>query len=415
MAQLAIDGGTPVRTQPFPVRLLVGEEEIESLHALLQRERTQGGGFDRYGGEQVDAYEREFAAYHGVRFATATSSGTAAVHTALAALRLDIAQEVISAPITDPGGVAPILWNNCIPIFADAVASTMNMDPTSVAERVTERTRAIIVTHLAGQPADLDPIMAIARERRIPVIEDCSQAHAAVYSGKLVGTFGDLAAFSLMGGKHHTAGGQGGMVITNNEELYWNAKRFADRGKPFHSTERKNLFLGLNYRMTEIEAAIGRVQLRKLDRVVAQRRTMAALLADYISGLHAIRMGTIIPGAVSSYWLLLLHVNADALSVTKEQVARALVGEGIPVDAHYDWIVYESPWFRQRATYGASGCPWVCPFYGRDVHYEGTCPGAREAIDAHMVLHWHEGFTPREVVDIAEALHKVDAAYGLRQ
>jgi perosamine synthetase len=159
MSTLAIDGGFPVRSEPFPQRLLIGEEEIDALHALLEKERTQGGGFDRYGGEHVDAYEREFARYHRVAYATATSSGTAAVHAALGALRLDIACEVISSPITDPGGVAPILWNNNIPVFADVNPQTMNADPDSISERISERTRAIIVTHLAGQPVDMDPVM----------------------------------------------------------------------------------------------------------------------------------------------------------------------------------------------------------------------------------------------------------------
>lgn len=411
MSTLAIEGGTPVRTEPFPRRILIGEEEIEALHNLLEKERAQGGGLDRYGGEHVDAYEREFAAYHGVAYATATSSGTAAVHAALGALRLEIAQEIISSPITDPGGVAPILWNNCIPIFADASAETMNIDPASVAERITDRTRAIIVTHLAGQPADMDPILEVARAHHLPVIEDCSQAHAALYKGRKVGTMGDMGVFSLMGGKHHSAGGQGGMVITNNEAYYWDAKRFADRGKPFNSPERKNLFLGLNYRMTELEAAMGRCQLQKLDRVVQRRRDLAGALAKGIAGLRSVRPCTVIPGAVSSYWLYLLRVDTTKLTVSKEQFARAVAAEGIPVDPHYDWIVYETPWFRERANYGVSGCPWTCPYYGKEVIYEGSCPNARRAIDAHMVIHWHEGYSVDEIGAIAEALRKVEAAY----
>jgi len=411
MSRLAIDGGTPLRTEPFPRRVLIGDEEIEALHALLEKERKSGGGFDRYGGEQVDAYEREFAAYHDVAYATATSSGTAAVHAALAALRPDIAQEIISSPITDPGAVAPILWQSCIPIFADADPETMNADPASVAERVTDRTRAVIVAHIAGQPVDMDPIMEVAHAHNIPVIEDCSQAHAATYKGRLVGTMGDIGVFSLMGGKHHTAGGQGGMVITNNEQVYWNAKRFADRGKPFNSTERRNLFLGLNYRMTEIEAVIGRIQLRKLQDIVTRRRALAAELGERIADLRAVRMGTIIPSAVSSYWLLLLHADPSVLTVSKEQFAKACAAEGAPIDPHYDWIIYETPWIRQRANYGASGCPWTCPYYGKEVQYEGSCPNARRAIDAHMVVYWHEGYTSREIEDIARILHKVEAAY----
>ena len=217
---------------------------------------------------------------------------------------------------------------------------------------------------------------------------------------------------AAIGGKHHTAGGQGGMVVTNNEEYYWNAKRFADRGKPFNSQEKKNLFLGLNYRMTELEAAIGREQLKKLDGVLAQRRRLAAQLAERMADLRAVRLGKVIPGAVSSYWLMLLAVDTERLTVSKEQFARAVAAEGAPVDPHYDWILYETPWIRERANYGASGCPWNCPYYGREVHYEGSCPNARVAVDRHMVLYWHEGYTPRELDDIAAALHKVERAYA---
>ena len=411
MGTLAIDGGAPVRATPFPPRTLIGEEEIDAVHALLEKERTRGGGLDRYGGEHVDAYEWEFAAYHGVPFATAVSSGTAAVHAALSALRLDIAQEVISSPITDPGGVAPILWNNCIPIFADADPETMNMSPASLAERITDRTGAVIVTHLAGQPADMDPILETARAHGLPVIEDCSQAHGARYKGRLVGTMGDLAAFSLMGGKHHTSGGQGGMVITCDEDLYWQAKRFADRGKPFHAEEPTNLFLGLNYRMSELEAVIGRTQLGKLDGVLARRRALVAELGARIADLEAIRLGRIIEGAESSYWFILVRVDEERLRVPKAAVARALAAEGIPVDAAYDHIVAEQGWIRRRATYGASGCPWTCPLYGREVRYEGTLPGARQAIERHMVLRLHEGCGEAEVADVAEAFRRVEGAY----
>ena len=410
MPSLAIEGGTPVRTSPFPPRVLVGPEEIDAVHALLEKERTTGGGFDRYGGEHVEAYEREFAAYHDVGFATAVSSGTAAVHTALSALRLDIAQEVISSPVTDPGGVAPILWNNCIPVFADADPDTMNISAESIAERVTDRTRAVIVTHLAGQPADMDPIMEVARAQGLMVIEDCSQAHGALYKGRLVGTRGDLAAFSLMGGKHHTSGGQGGMVITNDEGIYWQAKRFADRGKPFNSIATSNLFLGLNYRMSELEAVIGRVQLRKLDAVLARRRGLVEALRTRISDLAAFRLGRIIDGAVSSYWFILVRVDAEALTVRKEDVARALAAEGVPCDVSYDHIVAEGDWVRHRATYGTSGCPWTCPLYGREISYEGRLPNARLAIDRHLVLRLHEGCTMQEVADMADALRKVESA-----
>lgn len=411
MEKLAIEGGKPICSEPFPARSLIGDEEINAVMELLQEAKTRGTAFDRYGGTHVDAYEREFAEYHGVPFATATSAGTSAIHAAIGALRLDICQEIITPPITDPGGVAPILWNNCIPIFADVDPETFNLDPKSVAERITERTRAIIVTHLAGQPADVDPIMELARQHNIVVIEDCAQAHDAVYKGHKVGTIGHMAAFSLMSGKHHTAGGQGGMLITRDEEIFWNAKRFADRGKPFNSTQTRNLFLGNNYRMTELEAVIGRMQLRKLSSIVETRRRFVGQLTERMQDMEAVRPGKIIEGAVSSYWFMFVYVDESKLKVGKNQFAQAVATEGVPVGASYDFIMYETPWIRDRQCYGQSGCPWTCPFYGREVKYEGSCPNARKAVDTHMVVSVNECFTEREADYLSKALHKVEAAY----
>jgi dTDP-4-amino-4,6-dideoxygalactose transaminase len=409
--RLAVDGGAPVRAEPMPRRIVVGEDERRAVMALFDREMSQGGGFDRYGGTEVDAYEREFAAYLGTRYATAVSSGTAAIHSALGALRPEPGQEVICAPITDPGAVMPVVWLNCVPVFADVDPDTFNLDPRSVAERFTERTCAIVVTHLTGQPADMDPILEIARRHGRPVIEDCAQAHGATYRGQKVGGIGRIGAFSLMGGKHTNAGGQGGMVVTDDEELYWNAKRFADRGKPFNSAERHGLFLGLNYRMTELEAAIGRVQLTKLDRVVGRRRALVAALAERIRGLEAVRLGRVADGAEHVYWFVLLKVDAARLRVSKDEFARAVAAEGMPVRPSYDFVIYEAPWVRDRQTFGRSGWPWTRTPEGRAMRYEGSCPNARRAIETHMVLDMHEGFGEREVEEIAAALGKVERAY----
>ena len=409
--KLAVDGGSKVREEPFPARIQIDEREIEAVLRLLRHVAEAGGAFDRYGGTEVDAYEQEFAQHFGAKYGTSASSGTAAIHTALGALRLDIGSEVISAPITDPGAVAPILWNNCIPVFADADPETFNMDPKSVEERISERTKAIIACHLAGQPADMDAIMDIARRHNLVVIEDCAQAHEAEYKGRKVGSIGHLAAFSLMSGKHSTAGGQGGMVLTYDEELYWDAKRFADRGKPFNSTEPTNLFLGMNYRMTELEATIGRVQLQKLPETVARRQQVVAMLQERIADLKAIRLGKVIEDVKPAYWFLFLRVYPEQLSVPKAQVAAALQAEGMPVGAAYDALVPDQLWIRERRSYGDSRCPWICPYYGKEISYEGAVPNARKAIENHMMLSVHECFTEKECDDIAKALRKVEKAY----
>ncbi len=409
--QLAIDGGPPVRTDPMPPRLVIGGEERNAVLALLDREMTQGGGFDRYSGTEVDSFEREFADHIGVGFATATSSGTAAIHSALGALRLEPNQEVISPPITDQGAVMPIVWQQCIPVFADVNPDTFNLDPRSVASRITERTRAIIVTHLAGQPADIDPILAIARQHNLVVIEDCAQAHDAVSHGRIVGGIGHVGAFSLMSGKHTVAGGQGGMVVSNDEELIWNAKRFADRGKPFNSSERRSIFLGLNYRMTELEAAIGRVQLRKLPSLVKRRRALVAQLGERIAELSTVKLGKVIEGAESSYWFLFLKVDVSQLTVTKDQFAEAVRAEGLAVAPSYDHVVYDAPWLRDRQTFGQSGLPWSAAPRATADGDDDPCPNARTAISTHMMVSLHEGWTEQEIEDLATALRKVELAY----
>jgi len=285
------------------------------------------------------------------------------------------------------------------------------MDAASVRERVTDKTRAIITGHIAGQPCDLDPIMEIAQQHGLYVIEDCAQAHDAEYKGKKAGSIGHLSAYSLMSGKHSTAGGQGGMVLTNDEELYWNAKRFADRGKPFNADGHSNLFLGQNYRMTELEAAIGRVQLQKLPEIVGNRRRAVARIAAGIADLEAVRLGKVIEGAVSAYWFVLAKVDESKLTVSKAQFAAAAAAEGAPCGASYEAIVLEQEWIRERQTYGKSQCPWICPLYGRDIKYEGSCPNARLAVDRHIMLSVHECYADQDADDIAAALRKVEAAY----
>jgi len=298
-----------------------------------------------------------------------------------------------------------------VPVFADVDPETFNLDPESVAARVTERTRAIIVTHLAGQPANLEPILAIARDHNLTVIEDCAQAHDARYRDQLVGGIGHIGTFSLMSGKHTVAGGQGGMLVTSNEEIYWNAKRFADRGKPFNSTETRNVCLGLNYRMTELGATVGRVQLRRLPRTVQRRREVVAQLKERIADLGTVRPGTIIESAESSYWFLFLKVDETRLTVSKDRFAEAVRAEGLPVAASYDYMVYDAPWWHDRQTFGSSGYPFDRTMAEQPNGDPEVCPQARKAIRSHMVAFLHEGWTDREIDDLALALRKVERSY----
>ena len=411
MDKLAVEGGKPVREKPFPPRILFDEKEKEAVLELIEKMMTGPEVIDLYGtGPEVEAYKQEFATFFGVRFATPTTSGTAAIHAALGSLRLEPGTEVITSPITDPGTVAPILMQNCIPVFADVDYDTLNITAASIEKMITEKTRVLIPVHLAGQPCDMNPIMELARQHNLTVIEDCAQAHGVKYKGKYVGTIGHLGVFSLMAGKHTTSGGQGGMVITNDEKLYWNAKRFADRGKPFNSDDPTNLFLGLNYRMTELQAVIGRVQLGKLKSRVEKRQMILRKLQEAMTELKAFRLWKIIDEAEPNPWFCFIHYDSARMKIGKEQCAQAIAAEGVPVGAHYTTVMYEQTWIRDKNTYGNSHCPWSCPL-GRNVDYRGSCPNAERALRDYMTLRIHEGWGEKEIEDTVAALRKIERHY----
>lgn len=398
--------------RPFPPRIIFDKREKQAALRVIEKTMKGNEAIDLFGqGPEVEAYKREFASYFGVRYATAVNSGTGAIHAALGALRLEPGSEVITSPISDPGTVAPILMQNCIPIFADVEYDTLNISPKSIKEKISKRTKVIIPVHLAGQPCDMDPIMKLARKHKLFVIEDCAQAHGAKYKGRYGGTIGHMGVFSLMGGKHHTSGGQGGMVITNNKDLYWNAKRFADRGKPFNSKEGSNLFLGLNYRMTELEAAIGRVQLRKLKGIISKRQKIVEKLRKSMANLKAIRLWKIIDHIEPAYWRCFFHFDKTRLKVSKERFVKALNAQGIPIGLKYTDVFYKQYWIKNRKTYGDSECPWSCPFYNKKINYTNSCPQAEKAVEDHMVLFIHEGWGEKEIEDTVKVLVKVEKHY----
>lgn len=224
LEELAINGGPRVRTKPFPGRGLLGPEEKAAVDALFDEAIASGSAFG-YNGPTEEAYCKEFAEFMGGGYVDAVNSGTTAVYVALRALNIEPFTEVIVSCLTDPGGMMPIVMMNCIPIIADTEPGSYNTGPKEVEELISPLTSAILVAHIGGEPVDMEGIMAIARKHNIPVVEDCAQAHGAKLNGKLVGTFGDVAAFSTMFGKHHCTGGQGGLVYTRDERLYYEARR----------------------------------------------------------------------------------------------------------------------------------------------------------------------------------------------
>lgn len=411
--KLAIEGGEPVRRDPWPRRVQFGEEELNAVAEVVRDSMRDSGKLWRKGGTRTEEFEAEFAKFYGSKHAAASSSGTASIHLAIAACMLEPGSEVITSPITDVGTVTPILFQNLVPVFADVDPETLNIDPEAVARSVTEKTRAIVVVHLSGLLCDMDPIMELTEKHNLIVIEDCAQAHAAAYKGRMAGTMGDLGCFSLMVGKHMTSGGEGGMTITDNEELWRNAMMFArNMFTPWTTIRFDILFPVLNYRMTELQAAIGLVQLRKLPRIVAQRRRLCNRLAKSISHLETVRPAKVLKGTKPSYWFFMLHLNADSVTVDVDKFAEALRMEGIPFGAKYTGApMYEYQFLKTRRTYGTSQCPWVCNLYGKTINYANSCPNAEKALGTVLTINVHESCTEREIEDTVKALEKVEANY----
>ncbi len=411
MTKLAIDGGSKTRNRPMPSRGLIGAEEKAAAMKLFDEAIASGNAFG-YNGACEQAYEKEFAALLGGGFADAVNSGTNAVFCALGALQLDALSEVIVPPITDPGGVMPVVMLGCIPVVADADPRSYNTSAEQIEPLVTERTRAILVAHIAGDLVDLDPIMALAEKHGLYVLEDCAQSHGAIYKGRPAGTTGHIAAFSTMSGKHHCTGGQGGVVYTRDEKLHWQGKRFADRGKPFDLEDAGgNVVAGLNCNLNDLSAAIGAVQLKRLSRIVAARVRVGNAVRDGLEDNPAIRVGWQVPDSQSSYWFLRLTVEPAALRVDKAMFCAALGAEGIPVTAAYRAIPAEQPWFRNKRVFGNSGFPWNCSDYRGPKKPQCRIENAIQAVRTNFNIAMHEKYGEEEIRDILAAIEKVTAAY----
>jgi len=417
MEQLAKDGGTPVRQAPFPgcgdiSGRTVGEEEIANLTAVIK-----SGKLFRHGGVFVERLEADFAAMLGVKHAVACTSGTAALHLAIAAVNPDPGDEIITAPITDMGTIAPIIMQNAIPVFADLEPDTFTLDPASIEANITPRTRAIIPVHLFGQPADMDAIIALAHKHGIKVIEDCCQAYLAEYKGKLVGTIGDIAAFSLQQSKHVTTG-DGGITVTNDDELGQHARLFMDKGWARGGEVRDYLYLGINYRMNELTGAVASAQMGKLPEVVANRRRTARMLTKMLLEQAP---GVIPPrereGCQHSYWQYPFMIDEQVLGASPREFADAVAAEGIPVGVGYiGRPSYMWAPIREGITYGSSHCPFDCPRASRRMVYrEQDCPNTLEILRKITIIYWSEAFSDQDVADIAAGIGKVARHYAARK
>lgn len=371
----------------------IGAEELAAVSRVLQ-----SGMLSSVWGTEVRALEREMADRHGVSHAVAASSGTAALHLAVAGVAPDPGDEIITSPITDFGTVAPILAQNAVPVFADVDPYTGNLDPAAVAAAIGPRTRAILAVHLFGAAADL---RAVAAAAGVPLIEDCAQAWLSRYpDGTLAGTAGAIGCFSLQQWKHITCG-DGGLAITDDPVLARRMRLFADKGWP-RDDARRHVSLGLNYRMTELAGAVARAQLAKLPGVLADRRRTARRLVDTLADLPGVHL----PADVDAHAWWLFPIVLDP-PLTNHEVAGKLAAAGIPARAGYlQQPLHCAPALTEAPVYGASRFPLTVPPADRLPAYgPGAFPVAERMIERTLlVVDWNERYTDAHVDEIAQAV-----------
>jgi len=401
--RLASEGGIRSMDTWFSQDLRIGLSEMANLVRVVRRKRPSAS--DRV---EVCAFEDEFRNFLECPHVVACMSGTSAFHCALGALNVNPCDEIITTPLAEIDVVLAILWSNCIPIFADVDAQTGNVTAQSIARKITPKTRAAIVTHFLGRPADIDSICSLLRERRIAVIEDCSQALGARYRGKPVGTFGDLGCFSF-GASSPMTRGEGGVLVARLRDRAERAALFADKGGDGEGGPR-HVFLGMNCRMTELQAAVLRSQLRRLPERVERRHRTAIQLARRLRSIPGMILPTGLLDHKPLWWMLNFRVDETILGVSTDEFCESLLVEGVRAVRHYvPGPVFHAEMLNTQSTYGTSRYPfsataWKAPNLD-------DYPGFLEFHRRQLYLPWSDRVRGWHIEAIAGAVRKVANHY----
>lgn len=413
---LAIFGGKPVRNRPFPAYPVLGKEEEKAVVNVIKSGRLSTFAASRgkffLGGAKIQEFEKMFADYHNVKYAICVNSATAGLHVALAACGIGPGDEVIVPPYTFTATATSVLMHNAIPVFADIELSTYCIDPEDIEKKITRFTKAIVPVHLLGHPAEMEKIMNLARKYKLKVIEDNAQSPGARYKNKLTGTIGDMGVFSFQETKN-LAIGEGGMIITNNKELAERSRMLRNHGEAVIEGQSRNYLsniVGWNYRMTEVEAAIGIEQLRKFDALTNKRIKLAQYLRKGLTGMLGINISAVKPYVSHVFHVVALEYDENIVGVNRATFVKALIKEGIPVTMGYPRPLYENPIFKNKVGYGIKGCPFKCAFYKGKVEYKkGLCPITENLCNkkAIWIFVARPPATLEDMDDIIKGFHKV--------
>jgi dTDP-4-amino-4,6-dideoxygalactose transaminase len=398
MPPLALLGGPPVRTKPFTAWPIFGDAEEQRLLRTLR-----SGHWGRLNGTEVAEFERRFAAMHGCRHGIAVANGTVALRIALLAAGIRADDEVIVPPYTFVSTASAVVEANAIPVFADIDLETFNLDPAAVAAAITPRTRAIIPVHFAGQPADMEAILTLARARALIVIEDAAHAHGAKYGDRPAGSLGNMAAFSFQSSKNLTAG-EGGIATTDDDALAESYRSIQNCGRIPGGVWYEHHVISGNYRLGEFQGAILNCQLDRLEEQTQKRDGNGQYLASRLGALPGLYPQAR-PAQCTrhSYHLFMMRVDADRFGAPRELVLKALQAEGIPCSAGYGFSLPRQPLFKNRA-FG----PFLPDASPRLDYLEARCPNSDLVCQQCIWLGQSLFLGSRDDIDdIARAFEKV--------
>jgi len=404
-AKLAIEGGEKAVSLSPGSGKRWGDRELKQLQEMLEQDTLF-----YWGGPQTALLKKRFQEICPLKYVQTCSSGTAAIHIAVASSGIGLGDEVITSPITDIGTVIGIIYQQAVPVFADLGKGTYNLDPADVERRITPRTKAIIAVHLTGNPCDLEALKAIAKRHNLVLIEDCCQAWGAKYRGQPIGTIGDFACFSLQNSKHVTCG-DGGIVATSDDRFGPNIQRFGDKG--YDRTRGLGLeVFATNYRMSEPQAAVAAAQLTRLEEIAARRFKLGRLLGELLSDVPGIIPHEVHPNDRPVFWFYMFRIKPESLKCNRSQFTRALQAEGVQASGGYiAKPLYKEPVFQNHAFFAGH---WPVKEMGLTTmdFTKHQCPEAEAILETCIRVPISEFMEEDYIRQVATAIRKVATYYS---